>query len=63
MCRYCVTAAIFKPNLVQRHYPLKAYNILAIPSLLFGSEFWTLKQRDIRELKVAEMGLMRHSAG
>jgi hypothetical protein len=42
---------------------LKVYNILATPSLLYGCEIWTLKQRDIRKLKKAEVKFMRHTAG
>jgi hypothetical protein len=42
---------------------LKVYNILTILSLLYGCEIWTLKQRDIRRLKSAEMKCMRCTAG
>jgi hypothetical protein len=38
------------------------YNISAVSSLPYGCEFWTLKQRDIRRLKTAEMKFMRHRA-
>jgi len=36
-----------KLNLVQKQSRLKVYNILPIPSFLYGCEIWTLKQRDI----------------
>jgi hypothetical protein len=39
------------------------YNILAIPTLSYGSEIWTLKQRGIRRLKTAEIKFMRCIAG
>jgi hypothetical protein len=42
---------------------LKAYSILAVPLLLYGCEIWTLKQRDIRRLKTAEMEFMRCTTG
>jgi hypothetical protein len=33
-----------KPNLVQRSTRLKLYKTLALPTLLYGSEIWTIKQ-------------------
>jgi hypothetical protein len=36
---------------------VKAYNILSIPSFLYGCELWEMKQRDIRILEIAEMKL------
>jgi len=33
------------------------------PTLLYGCEIWTLKQRDIRRIKTAEMKFMKHTAG
>jgi hypothetical protein len=47
--------SVLKPNLVHRQSQMNVYNVLAIPSLLCGYEIWTLKQRDIRRLKTAEM--------
>jgi hypothetical protein len=41
---------------------LKLYNILAIPSLSYGCEIRTLKQRDIRRLKEAKMKFIRCKA-
>jgi len=38
-------------------------NFLAVPSLLYGCEIWTLKQRDLRRLKTAEMKFMICIAG
>jgi len=34
---------ILKLNSVHRQFRLKVYNMLAIPSLLYGCEIWTLK--------------------
>jgi len=42
---------------------LKVHNILPAPPLLYGRDIWTLKQRDIRSLKTAEMKFMKHTAG
>jgi hypothetical protein len=53
---------VFKPNLVQRQSQLKAYNILAVPSLLYGCEVWALKQRDIKRLKTTEKKFTIHTA-
>jgi hypothetical protein len=39
-----------KPNLVQRSTRLKLYKILALPTLLYGSEIWTIKQCDKNRL-------------
>jgi hypothetical protein len=35
-----------KPNLVQRITRLKLYKTLALPTLLYGCEMWTIKQCD-----------------
>lgn len=45
---------ILKQSLVQRHSRSKVYKILAIPSLLYGREIWTLKQRHTRKLKTED---------
>jgi len=39
------------------------YNTLAIPVLLYGSETWTIKARDVRKITAAEMKYMRRTAG
>ena len=36
----------FKPTLVQKSSIIKVYNALALPLLLYGSEIWTLRQKD-----------------
>lgn len=54
---------ILKPKLVQKQSWLKVFNILAIPSLLCDFEIWTLKQRDIRRLKAADMKFIKWTAG
>jgi len=40
---------------------LKVYNILAVPSILYGCEIWTLKQSDVTRLKAAEVKFMTHN--
>jgi hypothetical protein len=47
---------------LQREFSNHVYK-LSVPSLSYGSEVWTLKQRDIRRLKTAEIIFMRTTAG
>jgi hypothetical protein len=42
---------------------IKLYNTLALPTLLYGSENWTIKARDARRITAAEMKCMRTTAG
>jgi hypothetical protein len=35
-----------KPNLVQKSTRLKLYKTLALPTLLYDSEIWKIKERD-----------------
>ena len=42
---------------------IKLYNTLALPVLLYGSETWTVKARDVRRITAAEMKYMRRTAG
>jgi hypothetical protein len=44
------------------HIYAEVYNILGIPSLLYGREIWALKEKDIRP-RTAEMKFMRGAAG
>jgi hypothetical protein len=52
-----------KPNLVQRSTRLKLYKTLALPTLLYGSEIWTIKQCDKNRLRTPEMKYLRRTAG
>jgi hypothetical protein len=49
----------FKPTLVQKSARIKAYTALALPILLYGSEIWTLRQKEKRRLTLIEMKLFR----
>jgi len=42
---------------------LKLYNTLDLPVLLYGSEYWTIKAKDVRRITAAEMKYMRITAG
>jgi hypothetical protein len=37
---------VLKPSKVQKQTKLQIYNTLAIPTLLYSSEAWTLKEQD-----------------
>jgi hypothetical protein len=38
---------------------IKLYNTLALPVLLYGSETWTIKERDARRITAAEIKYIR----
>jgi hypothetical protein len=42
---------------------IKLYSTLALPTLLYGSENWTIKARNTRRITAAEMKYMRRTAG
>jgi hypothetical protein len=52
-----------KPNLKQRITRLKLYKTLALLTLLYGGEIWTIKQCDKNRLRTAEMKYLRRTAG
>jgi hypothetical protein len=52
-----------KPNLVKRSTTLKLYRTLALPTLLYGSDIWTIKQCDKNRLRTAEMKHLQRTAG
>jgi hypothetical protein len=58
-CEHCIETK-FNPETVSTE---KCVTFFAVPSLLYGSEFWVLKQSDIRRIKTAEMKFMRDTAG
>jgi hypothetical protein len=54
---------VLKPNQVQKSSRMKIYNTLAIPTLIYGSEIWTLTQQNKSRLKASEMKFLRRTAG
>ena len=42
---------------------IKLYNTLAIPTLLYDSESWTIKAADASRIRAAEMRYVRKTAG
>jgi hypothetical protein len=46
---------VFRPKKPLKKIEIKLYNTLALPTLLYGSENWTIKSRDARRITAAEM--------
>jgi hypothetical protein len=49
----------FKPTMFQKFSSIKVYNTLAVPILLHGSEIWTLRKKDKKQLTSIEMTVFR----
>jgi hypothetical protein len=54
---------VFRPQQTLKQTRIKLYNTLALPVLLYGSETWTFKARDVRRITSAEMKYTRRTAG
>ena len=54
---------VFRPQKTLKKTKIKLYNTLTFPVLLYGSETWTVKARDVRRITAAEMKYMRITAG
>jgi hypothetical protein len=52
-----------KTNLIQRSRRSKLYKTLALPTHLYGSEIWTLKECDEHWLRTAEFKQLQRTAG
>jgi hypothetical protein len=52
---------VFGPNKTLNKTRIKLYSTLVLPTLLYGSENWTIK--DATRITVAEMKYMRRTAG
>jgi hypothetical protein len=52
---------VFRPKKTLKKTTIKLYNTLASPTLLYGSENWTIKERDARRITAAEMKYMRRT--
>jgi hypothetical protein len=42
---------------------IKFYQVMAVPTLLYGSECWTMRKRDMHKLQAAEMRSLRSVKG
>jgi hypothetical protein len=58
-----IISNVFRPKKTLKKTTIKLYNTLASPTLLYGSENWTIKARDARRITAAEMKYMRITAG
>lgn len=47
----------------RRETKLKFYKVMAVPILLYGSEFWTLTKKEEKTIEAAEMRFLRSVAG
>jgi hypothetical protein len=47
----------------QKYSRIKVYNTLALPVFLYGSEIWTLRQKDKRQLTSIKMQFFRSTVG
>jgi hypothetical protein len=54
---------VFRSQKTLKKTRIKLHNTLALPVLLYGSETWTIKARDVRRISAAEMKYMRRTAG
>jgi hypothetical protein len=53
---------IFKPSKVQKQTRIQIYNTFALPTLLCGSENWTMKANDKTRITAAETRFMRKTS-
>jgi hypothetical protein len=53
---------VFRPKETLQKTIIKLYNTLAVQTLLYGSENWTIKARDARRITAAEMKYTRRTA-
>jgi hypothetical protein len=54
---------VFMPQNTLKKTRINLYNTLAVPALLYGSEYWTIKARYARRITAAETKYMRITAG
>jgi hypothetical protein len=54
---------VFNPKKTLKKTRIKLYNTLALPTLLHGSENWTIKARDATRITATEMKYTRRTAG
>jgi hypothetical protein len=58
-----ILSNVFRPQKILKKARIKLYNTLALPVLLHGSGTWTIKARDARRIRAAEMKYTRRKAG
>jgi hypothetical protein len=50
---------VFRPNKTLKKARIKLCNTLTLPTLLYGSENWTIKTRDATRITAADMNFMK----
>jgi len=55
--------SVMKPSLVQKHTHMPLYKMLARPVLCYGSEAWTMPNREKSRITASEMRFICHTAG
>jgi hypothetical protein len=58
-----IISNVFKPKKTLMKTRIKLNNTLALPTLLYGSEDWTIKARDSTRITAVEMKYMRRTTG
>jgi len=51
-----------RPSQIQKHSRLKICNTLALPTLLYNSETWAIREQDKSRIMSAEMKFVRRTA-
>jgi hypothetical protein len=54
---------VFRPNKSLKKTRIKLYSTLSRPTLLYGSENWTIEAKDATRITAGEMKCMRITAG
>jgi hypothetical protein len=54
----CIINNMFRAQKTQKKRKIKLYNALALLSLLYGTENWTIKGRDAKRITTAELKYM-----
>jgi hypothetical protein len=54
---------VFRPRKSLKKTRIKLYNTPLLPTLLYGSENWTIKARDAARITASEMKYVRITAG
>jgi hypothetical protein len=54
---------VFRPKINLKKTRIKLYNTITLPTLLYGSENWTIKARDSSRITAAEIKYMRRTTG
>jgi hypothetical protein len=58
-----IISNMFRVQTISKETRIKLYNTLALPAVLYGSDYWTIKARDAGRKSAADMKHMRITAG